>query len=200
MPARARQRAAVLGQPVAERDAQLRLRRQQPFGRRSEARARPEQLPADPTATPDGHGHAPARDTPAETAPAPGRRRPRGQQCGHPGHGRRDHRHLPASEEVVALPADQQGGSHGGQPFADFPGTDDTTIRAGDGKAHRRLIRRRRYRPTCTCGVHPGIVTPPPPPRRIPKRPLGIALWVTVLLDQYQFDRPTHRLLEDLRR
>jgi transposase len=47
--------------------------------------------------------------------------------------------------------------------------------------------------------VHPGIVTPPPPPRLIPKSPFGISLWVTVLLDKYQFYRPTYRLLEDLR-
>jgi transposase len=97
------------------------------------------------------------------------------------------------------LPTDQQCCSQCGQPFADFPGTDDTTILEVDVKAHRRLIRRRRYRPTCTCGVHPGIITPPPPPGLIPKSPFAISLWVTVLLDKYQFYRPTYRRLEDLR-
>jgi len=106
---------------------------------------------------------------------------------------------LPATEELLALPLDQQCCAACGQPFADFPGTDDSTLLEIAVKAHRRVIRRRRYRPTCTCGVHPGIVTPPPPARLIPKSPFGISLWVTVLLDKYQFYRPTARLLADLR-
>jgi transposase len=198
MHARAGQREDALRQRVAELEAQLRLLRQQHFGRRSEARPHLDQLP--PAPTPDEDNPLPATDTHPETTPAPGPgRRPRGQQRGHPGHGRRDHSHLPTTEEVVALPADQQCCCQCGQPFADFPGTDDTTILEIEVKAHRRLVRRRRYRPTCTCGVHPGIVTPPPPPRLIPKSPFGISLWVTVLLDKYQFYRPTHRLLEELR-
>jgi transposase len=195
-------REQALRQRVAELEAQLRLLRQQHFGRSSEARSRPDQLPVDTAAdTPaDADSHPPATDTPPDTAPPPGRsRRPRGQQPGRPGHGRRDHGHLPATEEVLALPADQQCCTHCGQPFADFPGTDDTTILEIEVKAHRRVIRRRRYRPTCACGVHPGILTPPPPPRLIPKSPFGISIWVTVLLDKYQFYRPTYRLLEDLR-
>jgi transposase len=197
---RACQRADALRQRVAELEAQLRLLRQHHFGRSSEARQRPDQLAAAPApaTTPAVADHPPAADTPADTAPAPGRR-PRGQQRGQPGHGRRDHSHLPTTEEVLTLPPDQQCCPQCGQPFADFPGTDDTTIVEVEVKAHRRLLRRRRYRPTCTCGVHPGIITPPPPPRLIPKSPFGISLWVMVLLDKYQFCRPTYRLLEDLR-
>jgi len=195
---RACQREDALRQRVAELEAQLRLLRQQHFGRSSEACARPDQLPGVPATAIDGH--APATDSHSDTAQDPGRhRRPRGQQQGRPGHGRRDHSHLPTTEEVVALPADQQCCAQCGQPFADFPGTDDTTILEVDVKAHRRLIHRRRYRPTCACGVHPGIVTPPPPPRLIPKSPFGVSIWVLVLLDKYQFYRPTYRLLEDLR-
>jgi transposase len=199
---RACQREAALRQHVAELEAQLRLLRQQHFGRSSEARQHADQLLAAPAAatTPDADGPPPAIDTQPGPAPAPGhRRRPRGQQRGRPGHGRRDHSHLPTIEEEVALPADQQCCAACGQPFADFPGTDDTTVLEVAVQAHRRLIRRRRYRPTCTCGVHPGIVTPPPPPRLIPKSPFGISLWVLVLLDKYQFYRPTYRLLQDLR-
>jgi len=64
-------------------------------------------------------------------------------------------------------------------------------------RAHRRVIRRRRYRPTCSCGVHSGIVTAPPPPRLIPKSILGVSIWVAILLDKYLFYRPTYRLLDD---
>lgn len=66
-------------------------------------------------------------------------------------------------------------------------------------KAYRRLVRRHRYRPTCDCGVHPGLITAPPAPRVIPKSMVGVSLWVTVLLDKYLFYRPTYRLLADLR-
>ena len=86
-----------------------------------------------------------------------------------------------------------------GQPFADFPGTEDSTILEIDVRAHRRVIRRRRYRPTCSCGAHPGIVTAPPPARLIPKSMLEVSILVTVLLDKYLFYRPTYRLLADWR-
>ena len=202
---RARQRETQLHARIAELEAQLRLLRQQLFGRRSEARTTPDQLP--PTDTPtdaaadtptDPSAPAPGTDEPATAAAPRTGRLPRGQQRGQPGHGRRDYRALPATEEVQGLPAAQQCCTRCGQPFADFPGTEDTTILEIDVKAHRRIIRRRRYRPTCTCGAHPGIVTAPPPPRLIPKSPFGISIWVTVLLDKYLFYRPTYRLLADL--
>src|SRR3954447_17332602 len=73
---RAVQREALLQQEIEQLRAQLRLREQQLFGRKTEARAA-----ATPTAT--------------TTAPAP-TPRPRGQQPGRPGPRRRDHTHLPA--------------------------------------------------------------------------------------------------------
>jgi hypothetical protein len=39
---------------------------------------------------------------------------------------------------------------------------------------------RRRYRPSCSCGAHSGIVMAPPPSRLIPKSLLGVAIWVTI--------------------
>jgi transposase len=41
------------------------------------------------------------------------------------------------------------------------------------------------------------VVTAPPPPRLIAKSPVGISIWVNVLLDQYLCYRPTQRLLAD---
>ena len=78
-------------------------------------------------------------------------------------------------------------------------GTEDSTIREVEVRAHRRVIRRRRYRPTCACDAHPGVVTAPPAPRVFPKSSLGVSVWVTVLLDKYLSYRPTYRLLADLR-
>ena len=181
---RALQREAQLQDEVARLQALLRLREQQLFGRKSEAR-------------PNAAAAIPGADTPAPAPAKPKRRR--GQQPGHKGHGRRRYDHLPTTEEVLDLPPGQRQCARCGQPFDPFPGTDDTTLLEVEVKAHRRLIRRPRYRPRCACGAHPGIITAPPPPRLIPHSPFGITLWVAVLLDKYLFYRPTYRLLADLR-
>src|SRR5262249_33448720 len=62
-----------------------------------------------------------------------------------------------------------------------------------------RRIQRRRYHKTCGCPQVPGIVTAPPAPRVIPKSPLGVSLWTTVLLDKYLYGRPTYRFCEQLK-
>jgi transposase len=173
---RAVAREALLKEEVASLQAQLRLREQQLFGRK-----------ADSTTTAEGLAR-PARS-----------QRPRGQQPGKPGPKRRDYSHLPAVEEVLELPPEHQRCSGCGQPLAPFPGTDDTTVLEIEVRAHRRIYRRRRYRPTCSCVSHPGIVTAPGPSKVIPKSLLGVSVWVTVLRDKFLFYRPTYRLLEDLR-
>jgi transposase len=155
------------------------MRQQQLFGRKTETAAATESAVPPPN--------------PAEPPP----RRPRGQQRGRPGPKRRDYSHLPADDEDHELPPEQCRCSRCGQPFADFPGTEDSILLEVEVRAHRRVIRRRRYRPTCSCAAHPGIVTAPPPPRLIPKSLLGVSIWVTLLLDRYLFYRPTYRLLAD---
>jgi transposase len=173
---RAVAREARLKEEVASLQAQLRLREQQLFGRK-----------ADSTTSAEGLAR-PARSP-----------RPRGQQPGKPGPKRRDYSHLPAVEQVLELPPEHQRCSGCGQPLAPFPGTDDTTVLEIEVRAHRRIYRRRRYRPTCSCGSHPGIVTAPGPAKVIAKSLLGVSVWVTVLLDKFLFYRPTYWLLEDLR-
>src|SRR5512135_16089 len=172
---RAVAREAQLKEEIAHLQAQLRLREQQLFGRK-----------ADSPTTADGF----ARPTRSP--------RPRGQQRGRPGPKRRDYSHLPAVEQMIELPTEQQCCSRCEQPFVSFPGTEDTTVLEIEVHAHRRIYRRRRYRPTCSCGGHPGIVTAPAPAKVIPKSILGVSVWVTVLLDKFLFYRPTYRLLEDL--
>jgi transposase len=176
---RALEREARLRAEVDRLQSLLRLREQQLFGRKTETAAA-----IAPTAP----------NTPRAGAPP---RRPRGQQPGRPGPKRRDHSHLPAVPEDHVLPPEQCRCPRCGQPFADFPGTEDSTILEVDVRAHRRVIRRHRYQPTCSCAAHPGIVTAPPPPRLIPKGLLGVSIWVAVLLDKFLFYRPTYRLLAD---
>ena len=148
---RALERQAQLQAEVDRLEALLRLREQPLFGRKTEATAATE-----PTVPPPN---------PAASPP----RRPRGQQRGRPGPKRRDYSHLPAVVEDHELPPELCRCSRCGQPFADFAGTEDSILWEVEVRAHRRVIRRRRYRPTCSCAAHPGIVTAPPPPRLIPK-------------------------------
>ena len=176
---RAVEREALLRQENEQLRAQLRLREQQLFGRKTETSAA-----TTPTATP-----------PPDARP----RRPRGQQRGHKGPRRRDYSHLPVVTEEHEIPGDDCCCSGCGRPFAPVSGTEDSTILEIEVKAHRRLIRRHRYRPTCDCGVHPGIVTAPPAPRVIPKSILGVSLLVEFLMDKYLSYRPTYRLLADLK-
>jgi transposase len=201
---RARQREDLLKQQFAQLQAENRDLRHRLFGRSSEACHAPDSLtPDEPQAdlAPAAEAAHPTTLAASVSAPDDGEppRRTRGQQRGGKGHGRRDYSHLSATEEVSDLPDNECRCQHCGQPFAVFPGTDDTTVLEVDVKAHRRVVHRQRYRPTCTCGVHPGVITAPPPPRLIPKSPFGVSIWVSVLLDKYLFYRPTQRLLADWR-
>ncbi len=60
------------------------------------------------------------------------------------------------------------------------------------------MIRRRRYRRTCTCDG-PTTILAPPAPKLIPKGRYGTSVWVEVLLDKYFGYRPTERLLDSWR-
>ena len=122
--------------------------------------------------------------------------RPRGHQRGTPGHGRKMQPHLPARVEVVGL--DNPTCPQCGLGLSEFPGTEDSEVVEVEVKAYRRVIRRRRYRPTCNCGCLPGIVTAPAPARLIGRGKFGVSVWISVLLDKFLYGRPSHRLLQDL--
>jgi len=172
------ERETILKQEIAELKAKLRLRERQLFGRKSEK----------------GHNKQDSAKSDAD-----GNKKRRGQQPGSKGHGRRDYSHLPAKEEVHDIPESERHCTICGLPFVPFPGTEDSEQIEIEVKAHRRIIKRKRYKPTCTCGALPGIVTAPPPPKLIPKGIYGISVWVTVLLDKFLSLRPTYRLLADLK-
>jgi transposase len=76
--------------------------------------------------------------------------------------------------------------------------TEDSELLEIDVRAHRRRIRRRRYRAMCDCDGARRTLTAPPPPKLIPKGNYGISIWVHVLLDKYASYRPTQRLLGQL--
>jgi transposase len=122
----------------------------------------------------------------------------RGAQPGHAGHGRRDYSHLPVEEEFLPLPAEALTCPICGKPAAMMSATEDSEVLEIDVRAHRRRIRRRRYRPTCDCDRSRRTLTAPPAAKLIPKGNYGISIWVHVLLDKYASYRPTERLLGQL--
>ena len=130
-----------------------------------------------------------------EAAAAP---RPRGQQPGSRGHGRRDHSGLPAQVEEHELgPSATCWGKCGGAYRT--AGSEDSEVLEVEVRAYRRVIKRQRYRRSCACAGGSRLVTAAAPPRLIAKGILGVSIWVQVLLDKYRHHRPTYRLLEDLR-
>jgi transposase len=122
----------------------------------------------------------------------------RGAQPGHAGHGRRDYSHLPVQEELVPLPEESLACPHCGKLAKWMSATEDSDVLEIEVRAHRRRIRRRRYRATCDCGPARRTLTAPLPPKLIPKGNYGISIWVHVLLDKYSSYRPTERLLGQL--
>jgi transposase len=122
----------------------------------------------------------------------------RGAQPGHAGHGRRDYSHLPVAEEFVALPEESLICPICGRLAAMMSDTEDSEVLEIDVRAHRRRIRRRRYRAACDCDPTRRTLTAPSPPKLIPKGNCGVSIWVLVLLDKYSSYRPTERLLGQL--
>jgi transposase len=179
---RVRARLAASEAEVAALQAKLKLRERQAFGRKSEKRSKRSEATQSASAADAGKD-----------------RRKRGQQPGQPQPKRRNYDHLPVTAEVLDIPAAEQQCPCCGLPWQPFPGTEDSEVIEIEVRAYRRQYRRRRYRPTCRCGVQPGIITAPGPDKLLPKSRLGISIWVTVLLDKFAFGRSTHRLLEDLR-
>jgi transposase len=131
-------------------------------------------------------------DDPQDDSQEPQRKR--GQQPENPGPKRRDYFHLPVREKILELPAEQCRCPDCGQPFVPHGYTEDGEEIEIEVGAYRRVIRRRRYRRTCTCDG-PATIMAAPAPKLIPKGRYGISVWVEILLDKYFGYRPTERLL-----
>lgn len=123
------------------------------------------------------------------------KKRPRGQQKGGKGHGRRDHSHLKSVEEVKDIPQDDRYCHCCGELYEEFGTPDESEIIEIKVEAYTRRIKNKKYKKTCVCPDQPGILTASPAVRLIPKTNLGISIWSAVLLNKFQFMQPTHRLL-----
>src|SRR4051795_10097307 len=175
-------RVAASEQKVEQLEGEKRQLQADLFGRRSEVRSG-----TDRSNDPEG---------PRDDSQKP--KRNRGQQPGNPGPKRRDYSHLPAREDRVEPPPERSVCPCCGLPLLPLGDTEDAEQIEIEVSAYRRVIRRRRYRRTCTCEGSITL-TAPPPPKLIPKGRYGISVWVEILLDKYFSYRPTERLLASWR-
>lgn len=178
---RAKAREELLKQEVRQLKARIRYLEQKLYGRKSEK------------------NNSSEKSTSASSSCDDPNKRKRGHQPGAAGHGRRDYGHLPVHEEVHGL--DEAVCPKCGCPFHEDPrlGTEDSETLEIDVKAHRRRVKRKRYKKACQCEDVPGIITAPGPAKLIDKGKLEISVWVHLLLEKYLYQRPINRLLESFK-
>jgi len=162
---------------------------QQVFGRKSEGSEAPTEMPIPPD---------PSASEASEEEGLPEEPRRRGQQPGAKGHGRKRRVDLPTEEIEHPLPVEQQHCPQCGRPLEALACSEDSEEIHWEVRVIRRVHKRRRYRPTCRCGVLPGIVTAPVVPKVIRKGGFSTGFWVQVLLEKFLFQRPLYRVRQRL--
>lgn len=172
-------REDTLKKEVEELKAKLRKREQQLFGNHSEKQS----------ATSDGKQE---NKTP---------KKKRGQQPGNVSPDRRDYSGLSEFEEVVELRETERQCPCCQLPYQELAGTEDSEVlEIINVQAHRRVIRRKRYKRQCRCKNNPlpQIMTAPPMERPFPKSKLGITIWAHILIQKYEYQNPLNRILSHL--
>ena len=123
--------------------------------------------------------------------PRSGRRR--GQQPGAPGHGRTERPGLEERTEEHNPPSDARVCGGCGGPYT-ANGAEESALVEIEVRAHRRVIRRPRWRRTCGCASSPAEVSAPPVPRLFARTPYGTSVWARFLFERYACLRPLHRV------
>lgn len=157
--------------------------------------------PSDAEPSPDqvqqpSNGNSPSGDPSPATEKNP---RPRGQQRGAPGHGRKKHPELEEEVITVDFPTDEKCCPHCGLPFGHFPGFEESTRIDWQVVLRRKVFRRPRYRKTCQCPNLPAIIAPPPPPNLIAKGMFTVDFIVKLLMLKFISAVPMNRIKDFLR-
>ena len=129
----------------------------------------------------------------SEKLARPGSGRPRGQVRGAPGHGRTPRPGLGERVEEHDPPEEARTCGSCGKPYAAV-GAEESALLEIEVEAHRRVIRRGRWRRTCGCASSPAEVTAPPVPRLFPGTSYGTSVWSRVLYERYACLRPVQRV------
>ena len=117
----------------------------------------------------------------------------RGQQRGAPGHGRTQRPGLEERTETHNPPADACVCGRCGQPYAPN-GAEESTLVEIEVQAHKRVIRRPRWRRTCGCASSPMEVSAAPVPRLFTRTRYGTSFWARFLFEHCACFRPLHRV------
>lgn len=124
------------------------------------------------------------------------RKRPRGQQPGSRGHGRRDYAGLETEEVVRDVPVDQRCCAGCGIEF-ECVGSETSEQIDWRVKITRIVYRRPRYRRRCGC-VGPRSVIAAPAPNLVPKGRFTAGFLARLLYDKYVRGLPLHRIVRGL--
>ena len=126
-----------------------------------------------------------------QETPRSGRRR--GQRSGAPGHGRTPRPGIKERLEVHAPAPAARVCAACGKPYA-ANGADESSLLEIEVRAHRRVIRRGRWRRRCGCASSPLQVSAPAVPRLFPNTPYGTSVWSRFLFEHYACRRPLQRV------
>ena len=119
--------------------------------------------------------------------------RKRGQQRGAPGHGRIQRPGLEKRHEELTPPEEACVCARCAQPYVPN-GAEESTLVEIEVKAHKRVIRRPRWRRGCACASSPMEGSAPPAPRLFRGTPYGITFWARLLFELCVCLRPVHRI------
>jgi transposase len=147
-------------------------------------------------AQPGSAGEPAAGCPPAAGSGSGEQRRPRGQQPGSRGHGRRDYTHLVTEEIVLDVPAEQRCCAVCG---AAFESAGSQTSEQIDWRVQvvRIVYRRPRYRRRCRC-AGPKSVIAAPAANVVPKGRFTYRFLARLLHDKYVLGLPLHRIVRGL--
>jgi transposase len=124
------------------------------------------------------------------------RKRPRGQQPGSRGHGRRDYTHLVAEEVVLDLPAEVRCCGQCGIVF-ECVGAESSEQIDWRVTVSRIVYRRPRYRRRCGC-AGPRSAIAPPAANVVPKGRFTSGFLARLLYEKYVLGLPLHRIVRGL--
>lgn len=123
------------------------------------------------------------------------KKRSRGNQPGTKGHGRKKHENLPVEPEERELAEGEAVCPCCGLPYEEESDSEDSEVVEVEVRAHRRQIKRKRYRRTCQCPNLPERISAPPAPKLFPKGAYDVSLWAFLLIEKFHLKRPTARTL-----
>lgn len=126
-------------------------------------------------------------------------RRPRGQQQGSTGHGRRRHEELPEETVVHELSEADRFCKTCGAPYVLFPGEETSEEIDWEVRVVRRVHRRLQYRRACNCSGTPMFRTAPGPEKLVPKGLFSTGFITRVIVEKYRWARPLHKIISALR-